>query len=149
MKVKVTAPFKIRGELMTPGTVLNIADEALTQLAGRVVPVEPVTTEVMEAEYLHLLAAWWNLDVDPESMSMDQARQLVDRLDVLYRSLRSNGRNPPIRLPVERTRDQVQRGGRESSYPKREEATHKEPLRSNEVANINQADSGRKARWSR
>jgi len=102
MQVRVTEPFKIRGKLMTPGTVLNIPDEALTRLTGRVAPIEPASIEVMEAEYFTLLARWWNLDTDPDSMTMDEARELVNRLDELYQALRRNGVNPPVRLPVEK-----------------------------------------------
>jgi hypothetical protein len=40
MQVRVTSPFKLRGELMNPGTLLNIPDEVLPKLAGRVEPVE-------------------------------------------------------------------------------------------------------------
>lgn len=63
----------------------------------------------LEKEYLTILAAWWKLDTDPDSMTMDDTRRTFDRLDELYRSLRSNGRNPPIRLPIERNRAEVQR----------------------------------------
>lgn len=101
MQVRVTEPFKIRGKLMTPGTVLNIPDEALTRLTGRVAPIEPASIEVMEAEYFTLLARYWTIDSDPTA-TMDEVRELVDRLDLLYRALRGNGRNPPVRLPVER-----------------------------------------------
>lgn len=52
----------------------------------------------MEQEYFTLLAAWWKLDVDPESMSMDEARRLVDRLDELYQALQRSGRKVPVRL---------------------------------------------------
>jgi hypothetical protein len=109
MKVKITKAFRHRGQILEVGTVLSIRPEDYPRLYLKVVPVEPVTIEVMEAEYLHLLAAWWKLDVDPDSLTMDEVRRIVDRLDLLYRALRSNGRNPPIRLPLERTRDQVQR----------------------------------------
>jgi hypothetical protein len=55
----------------------------------------------MEKEYFEYLARFWFLDDDPGA-TMDEARRVVDRLDVLFQALRSNGRNPPVRLPVER-----------------------------------------------
>jgi hypothetical protein len=109
MKVKITKAFRHRGQILEVGTVLTIRPEDYPRLYLKVVPIEPVATEVMEAEYLHLLAAWWKLDTDPDSMTMDDTRRTFDRLDELYRSLRSNGRNPPIRLPIERNRAEVQR----------------------------------------
>jgi hypothetical protein len=84
---------------MTPGTLLNIPDDALPTLAGR---VEPVEVDRLQDEYFTLLSAWWKLDDDPESMSMDEARRLVDRLDELYQALHRQGGKVPVRLPLER-----------------------------------------------
>ena len=103
MQVRVIEPFKIRGKLMTPGTVLNIPDGALTRLAGRVVPTEPASIEVMEAEYFTLLARYWTIDSDPTA-TMDEVRELVNRLDELFQALHRQGRKVPVRLPIERQR---------------------------------------------
>jgi hypothetical protein len=40
MKVKAVTAFKIRGELITPGTILKIQPEALPKLTGKVEPVK-------------------------------------------------------------------------------------------------------------
>lgn len=64
---------------------------------------------VQEAEYLTLLARFWDLDDDPAA-TMNEARRLVDRLDELYRELFRQGRRVPVRLPVERRKVRTKEG---------------------------------------
>ena len=42
MQVEAIVSFKVRGELITPGMVLNIQPEALPKLANRVKPLTPL-----------------------------------------------------------------------------------------------------------
>ncbi len=56
----------------------------------------------MQAEYMNLLRRHWSIDDDPD-VTMEEARQLVDRLDVLYQQLHRQGYKVPVRLPMERS----------------------------------------------
>lgn len=105
MQVKTTKEFRYQGRILPVGTLLAIHREDFPQVAHLTEAVEP---SGMEAEYLFLLARFWSLEDDPAA-TMDEARRLVDRLDELYQALHSNGRRVPVRLPVERNRDQVQK----------------------------------------
>jgi len=97
MRAEVIRPFKIRGELMPIGTMLDIRDEDYPRLYLKVVPIEPATADVMEAEYLTLLARYWTIDSDPTA-TMDEVRQLVQRLDALYRELARQGKTMLVRI---------------------------------------------------
>jgi hypothetical protein len=105
MKYVVAKLFsaKIGGKESTfyPGNTVNLSEGKAAKLILAGV-LTHANIDQMEKEYFNLLSDWWNLDTDPDAMTMDQVRQLVNRLDLLYRALRSNGRNPPVRLPVER-----------------------------------------------
>lgn len=59
----------------------------------------------MESEYFTLLKKYWLSREDETAFTMDEVRELVNRLDELYRELNSQGRRVPIRLPVEREVD--------------------------------------------
>ena len=98
MQVRVVRPFKIKGRLQEIGTLLKLPESAVLLLAGR---VQPVGDESLMDEYQRLLKRYHEIDQDPAA-TMDEVRQLVDRLDELYRELNSQGRRVPIRLPVER-----------------------------------------------
>lgn len=102
MRVEVVQAFRARGELMPVGTVLNIRPEDYPRLYLKVVPAGPVSTEIIQAEYIDLLARFWSHVA--EGLPMAEIRQLVDRLDALYRELHQAGRKVPIRLPLERNR---------------------------------------------
>ena len=112
MKYVVAKLFsaKIGGKESTfyPGNIVNLSEGKAAKLILAGV-LTHANIDGMEKEYFTLLARYWTIDSDPTA-TMDEVRELVDRLEFLYRELRSNGRNPPIRLPVERNRDQVQRG---------------------------------------
>lgn len=54
-----------------------------------------------QLEYMNLLDQFWKLDDDPNG-NIEDARQLVVRLDELYRILTTAGTNVPVRLPVKK-----------------------------------------------
>lgn len=99
MLVKVISPFKLKGKIAAAGVLINIPTQALPKLRGR---VEPVNPEAMQAEYMDLLGRYWKLRANDSHLSMDEVRQLMCRLDGLFRALHHLGRKAPIRLPVER-----------------------------------------------
>lgn len=57
----------------------------------------------IQIAYFELLKRYWSLD-DDSSVTMDEARRIVDRLDALYQELHQAGRKVPIRLPIEKNR---------------------------------------------
>lgn len=107
MKVKVIKAFRYRGQILEVGTVLTIRSGDYPRLYLLAAPAEPVSTEIIQAEYFSLLSRFWSLDDDP-AVTMDEARRLVDRLDALYKQLHQAGRKVPIRLPIERLREHTQ-----------------------------------------
>lgn len=102
MRVKVVKSFKAFGKLIPAGDIVEIKPEDYPRLYLKVVPAEPVSTEIIEAEYFTLLARFWSHVT--EGLPMAEVRQLVDRLDSLYQELNQAGRRVPIRLPVEKNR---------------------------------------------
>ena len=107
LQVKVVKAFRIRGETMNPGTLLNVSDELLEKLSGK---VEAMNPEEIETEYFHLLKRHWQLDALGPDASMDECRENVIQLDRLYRELNRQGRNVPVRLPIEKKYDPIHQG---------------------------------------
>lgn len=68
--------------------------------AGVLREVGKQSPERMQQEYLALLARFWSLDDDPAA-TMDEARNIVVRLDALYQELHRLGRPVPVRLDME------------------------------------------------
>jgi len=77
-------------------------------LKGKVEPLPEPDINQMEAEYLRLLKRHFELDVLGPDASMDECRENVRRLDWLYRELHRQGRNVPVRLPLEKKQPMVQ-----------------------------------------
>lgn len=88
-------------ETYPPAKVAKVAkpDHHFSRLATLAAP--PGEIAKMESEYFTLLARYWTIDSDPTA-TMDEVRELVNRLDELYQALHRQGRRVPIRLPVER-----------------------------------------------
>ena len=109
-KVAKVAKVETVTEAPPPAKVAKVAkpDRYFSRLATLADPSGEITK--MESEYFHLLTRYCLSREDETAFTMDEVRRLVDRLDELYQALRRNGVNPPVRLPVERNRDQVQRG---------------------------------------
>jgi len=99
MLVRVVRPFKLRGEIVTPGMLLNVPDDSMEPLRGKVEFVTPM--DKMQDEYFTLLTRWWQIDDDPTATD-EEARGLLVQLDVLYQGLHRSGCKVPVRLPVER-----------------------------------------------
>jgi len=98
MLVEVTKSFKLRGQFLNVGAVLDVPEESLERLEGK---VAPLGIAVAEREYFRALKRWWELDEDPSSTD-DEAGRLLARLDELYRLLHRQGCKVPVRLPTER-----------------------------------------------
>lgn len=98
MLVEVAKPFKLRGQLLNVGAVLDVLEESLERLGDK---VAPLGIDTAEREYFRALSRFWSLDDDPAA-TMDEARRLLARLDELYQLLQHHGRKVPVRLPVER-----------------------------------------------
>lgn len=105
MLVEVVKPFTLRGQKVNFGAVLDVPEGSLESLKGK---VKPIGLAAAEREYFRALSRWWELDDDLEA-TKEEARRLSCRLDLLYQMLHRQGRKVPIRLPVERHRDQGQR----------------------------------------
>ncbi|HOP39883.1 MAG TPA: hypothetical protein PLI53_02455, partial [Geobacteraceae bacterium] len=100
MLVEVSKSFKLRGQTLKVGTVLDVPEESLDRLGAK---VAPIGIAVAEREYFRALSRWWEIDEDP-TITDDEARRLLARLDELYQMLHQQGRKVPVRLPLERTR---------------------------------------------
>jgi hypothetical protein len=94
MQVRVVRPFKIKGRLQEIGTLLKLPESAVLLLAGR---VQPVGDESLMDEYQRLLKRYHEIDQDPAA-TMDEVRQLVQRLDALYRELARQGKTMLVRI---------------------------------------------------
>ena len=105
LQVKVVKAFRIRGEIMNPGTLLNVSDDLLGKLGGK---VEQMNLEQMEAEYFRLLKRHWELDELGPDASFDECRENVNQLDRLFRELHRQGRKVPVRLPVQKKQQMTQ-----------------------------------------
>lgn len=101
MLVEVAKPFKLRGQTLKVGTVLDVPEESLDRLGDK---VAPLGIAVAEREYFRALSRWWELDADPAATDEEYER-LLTRLDELYQMLHRQGRKVLVRLPLERARD--------------------------------------------
>ena len=97
MLVEVTKSFKLRGQLLNIGAVLDVPEESLERLEGK---VTPLGIAVAEREYFRALSRWWELDAD-KGATLDESRRLVARLDELYQMLHRQDCKVPVRLPTE------------------------------------------------
>ncbi|MRR56127.1 MAG: hypothetical protein EG822_16780 [Deltaproteobacteria bacterium] len=107
MKYIVTKMFsaKINGGQSTflPGDRVEFPEAKAAKLlrADVILSADP---EIMEKEYIQLLARFWSLDDTPPGISDKDADHVLARLDILFRELTRQGRKVPVRLPVERNR---------------------------------------------
>ena len=98
MLVEVKKSFRLRGQPLNVGAVLDVPEESLERFGGK---VAPLGLAVAEREYYRALKRWWELDADPSSTNQE-ALKLLARLDELYRLLHREGRKVPVRLPIEK-----------------------------------------------
>ncbi|HOP40445.1 MAG TPA: hypothetical protein PLI53_05330 [Geobacteraceae bacterium] len=98
MLVETIKPFKLRGQPLNAGTILDIPEESLERFGDR---IAPLGIAVAEREYFRALRRWWELDEDPAATD-EESESLLARLDELYQMLHRHGRKVPVRLPVER-----------------------------------------------
>jgi hypothetical protein len=54
-----------------------------------------------ETEYFRLLKRWEEIDDDPTATS-EEARDLLASLEILFQELHRQGRNVPVKLPLEK-----------------------------------------------
>jgi hypothetical protein len=102
VKKQFTAKIDGGQKAFLPGDMIDLPEEKVKRLllAGVLAPTE---IEGMQAEYFTLLARFWEIDDDPNG-TIDEARRIVARLNELYMELHRQGRQVPVRLPVERSK---------------------------------------------
>jgi hypothetical protein len=83
MKVKAVRSFKLSGRTIQAGQVLTLPENVVHFLGDR---LTPVGDDPLVDEYKRLLRRYHEIDRD-ESATMDEVRQLVDRLDELHREI--------------------------------------------------------------
>lgn len=102
VKKEFTAKIDNKQIIFRPGDTVDITeDKAARLITAGVLSPRLSTTELdrMEAEYFRYLKRFFEIDDDPAA-TIEEARDLLARLEVLFQELHRQGRKVPVWLPT-------------------------------------------------
>lgn len=74
MLVEVVRRFRLKGQPLNVGSVLDVPEELLERFGDR---IAPLGITVAEREYYRALERWWTIDDDPTVTAADAGRLLA------------------------------------------------------------------------
>jgi hypothetical protein len=108
MRYRILKKFTMKegGQVQTlpPGGFIDLDEaKAARLLQAGVITETDTDLGQMEKEYFKYLSRFWDLDDDPTA-TIEEARVLLARLEILFQELHRQGRRVPVRLPIERNK---------------------------------------------